>query len=159
MCFASILIYYELDIEFTEASETNDVEGTILGIVPIEPGFAAAVALETNCIEELNLDGSTPESLIVDTFEYVEFAVGLPDHLVNISGFSITQGSQPRPFLTVVKANMYIEGFIEKFAIALGLDDYLSKLSDHDRRCGNGVENPVVAAPNRRLTILGERPI
>ena len=90
------------------------------------------------------------------TFEYVEFAVGLPDHLISISGLIITQGSQPKPFLATVKTNMYIEGFVENFAIALGLDDYLSKLLDHDLICVNGVEDSVVAALNSPLTVTLE---
>ena len=75
------------------------------------------------------------------SIEYVEFANGLPDHLISIPGLIIGHGSQPKHFQATVKANMYIEGFVESFANALGLDEYVSKLLDYDSICGNGVKN------------------
>ena len=91
------------------------------------------------------------------TFEYVEFAVGLPDHLVNISGLIITQGSQPRPFLTTVKANMYIEGFYESFGNAIGLDDHICKLLEFDWSAAKSADDVVVAALVCPITIPIEK--
>ena len=52
---------------------------------------------------------------------------------------------------------MYIEGFVESFADALGLDEYVSKLLDYDLICVNGVKDLVVAALNSPITFTSEK--
>ena len=51
---------------------------------------------------------------------------------------------------------MYIEGFVESFANALGHDEYVSKLLDYDLICVNGVKDLVVAALNSPITATFE---
>ena len=98
-------------------------------------------------MEETILDVAPNEDIIIDTFEYSRYADGLPDHLINISGLIYGLGNQPKPFLTSVIANMYIEGFVENFAVALGLeDDHLSRMNGVQSPWGKGRENTVVAA-------------
>ena len=126
VCFESLRNYFDLDNDSSIDSETNYCEVPVLDGIPTDLELAVAVSSETNCIEE---------NIIIDTFDFVdpvEFAVGLPDHLINISGLIKGIGSMPKPFVATVKANMKIEGFAENVADALGLDDHLSKL------CGNG---------------------
>ena len=53
-------------------------------------------------------------------------------------------GNQPKPFLTTLKANTYIEGFVDLFAVASGLDDHLSNMRGIESHWGKGCENTVV---------------
>ena len=53
--------------------------------VPTELEVAFVVAFETICMNEPMLDEEPTETLVIDTFEYGEFADGLPDHLISIS--------------------------------------------------------------------------
>ena len=71
---------------------------------------------------------------------------GLPDHLINITGLIYGMGNQPKPFLATVQANMCIEGFVEIFPTALGLEDHLSRLKDIEYHWNTGPEDIVVAA-------------
>ena len=108
--------------------------------MPLPDDVPTELEVAGNFSSETSQEVSPIENIIIDTFEYVEFVDGLPDRLINISGLIKGIGSMPKPFLATVKANMYIEGFVENFAIALGLDDYLSKLCGDDFAHMSGLE-------------------
>ena len=82
-------MFLDLDNDSSIGSETNSCEVPVLDGIPTDLELAVAVSSETDCIEE---------NLIIDTFEYVEFADGLPDHSINISGLIKGIGSRPKPF-------------------------------------------------------------
>ena len=81
VCFASILEYFDSDIDLSVNSATI-------------------------CVDELFWDAVPFKSFVIDSFKCAELADCLPDHLISVSGFIIPRGSQPKPFLAIVKANM-----------------------------------------------------
>ena len=64
---------------------------------------------------------------------------------------------QPKPFLVIVRANMFIEGFVDLFANALGLEDHVSRMNDIELHWNKGPANIVVAALRSPITIAVEK--
>ena len=93
--------------------KTKRLEVPLLDVGPTDTELAVILSSETICMEETILDVAPTEDIIVDTFEYIRYADGLPDHLINISGLIDGLGNQPKSFLTAVKANMYVEGSLK----------------------------------------------
>ena len=73
-------------------SETNDLEVPLPDDVPTELEVAGDVSSETS--QEVG----PIENIIIDTSEYVEFADGLPDHLINVFGLIKDIGSMSKLF-------------------------------------------------------------
>ena len=87
ICFESLRNYFDLEKETMIDSETKHLEVPLLDVGPIIIELAVTVSSETDCMEETILDVAPNDSIIIDTFEFVEYADGLPDHSINISGF------------------------------------------------------------------------
>ena len=66
-------------------------------------------------------------------------------------------GKLAQTFLATVKADMYIECFGESFAIALGLEDHMSKLLVDEVRVRSRPEENVVAALLNPIHIAVEK--
>ena len=99
-CFESLRNCFDLEKETTIDSETKHLEVPLLDEGPTNNELAVIVSSETNCMEETILDVAPHENTIIDTFGYVEYADGLPDHWINISGLIHTCGWVLGGFLT-----------------------------------------------------------
>ena len=142
VCFESLRKYFDLN-----NSATNDLE-VPLPDVPSEPEVDVDIASESS--QEV----APIENIIFDAIEYVTFADGLPDHLINISGLIKGIGSMPKPFVATVKANMKTKDFVHYFADAFGLEDHFSRLRGDDSANTLG---GVVASIHCPVTIYFEK--
>ena len=98
VCCESLRKYSDLEKEATNDSETSRMQVPLLDVGPTNLELAVTVSSETNCIEETTLDVAPTENMIIDIFEYAEYVIGWPDHLINISGLFLAWETSLSPF-------------------------------------------------------------